>query len=200
MTGASRETDPRVERTRSRVLAAAAELLLEHGFDRVTIDDVATRSGVARSTIYRNWPHRSRLFLDALQSMITESLPAEGTDLGSRLRGALGVLVEALDPATPLGRLLPSLVAAADRDPELAGLHRAATRQRIDHLVDIIDQGVRTGDLPAATDTRSAATFLTATLYYRRLITGEPASADVAAALVDQILADPPRVQERSTT
>lgn len=193
-TGAAmEEPDPRIERTRARVLAATTDLLLEHGFDHVTIDDIATRSGVARSTIYRNWPRRPRLFLDALRGMIKDAEPADGADLRASLRATLAVLVDALDPATSLGRLLPSLLAAADRDPELAELHRAATRHRADVLTRILDRGVDAGDLPADTDTGAAATFLTATLYYRRLITGEPVSAGVAATLVDQILADPPQ-------
>ncbi len=191
-TAAGHEMDPRVERTRARVLAATVALLLEHGFDHVTIDDIATRSGVARSTIYRNWPRRPRLFLDAIRSMIKESEPADGADLRTKLRTALDALVDALDPATPLGRLLPGLLAAADRDPDLAELHRAEARQRLDALTRVLDHGVDTGDLPPDTDTAAAAGFLTATLYYRRLITAEPVTTTTASALIDQILANPP--------
>jgi AcrR family transcriptional regulator len=188
-----REPDPRVERTRARVLTATTELLLEFGFDRVSIDDIATRSGVARSTIYRNWPQRPRLFVDALRSLIEEAEPVDGADLRSTLRATLSVLVDALAPETSLGRLLPSLIAAADRDPELAELHRAATRHHLDGLAGVLDRGVAVGDLPRDTDTRAAATFLAATVYYRRLIAGDPVTAEGAALLVDQVLADPPR-------
>jgi AcrR family transcriptional regulator len=189
----AKDPDPRIERTRARVLAATADLLLEHGFDHVTIDDIATRSGVARSTIYRNWPQRPRLFLDALRSLIKDADPVDTAELRTALRAALAVLVDALSPTTALGRLLPSLLSAADRDPELAELHRDATRHRVEILAGILDRGVATGDLPPDTDTTAAATFLAATLYYRRLITGEPVSAGVAATLIDQILAAPPR-------
>lgn len=187
------ELDPRIERTRGRVLTATIELLLEHGFDHVTIDDIASRSGVARSTVYRNWPQRPRLFLDALRSMIDDAEPVDGADLRTTLHAALAVLVHALDPSAPLGRLLPSLLAAGDRDPELAELHRAATRHRLDVLTRILDRGAETHELPSDTDTAAAATYLTATLYYRRLITGEPVTRDGAAALADQLLAAPPR-------
>jgi Tetracyclin repressor-like, C-terminal domain len=87
----------------------------------------------------------------------------------------------------------PSLLAAADRDPGLADLHRAATRHRVDGLTGILDRGVETGDLPVDTDAGAAATLLAATLCYRRLITGEPVSGGTAATPVDRVLDNPPR-------
>lgn len=195
--GAPWDPDPRIERTRARVLAATTDLLLEHGFDHVTIDDIATRSGVARSTIYRNWPQRPRLFLDALRNLIKDADPVDGADLPGSLRTALAVLLDALNPANPLGRLLPSLIAAADRDPQLAELHRTATGDRLDALTRILNRAVAAGDLPPDTDTGTAATFLTATLYYRRLITGQAVTADAAATLIDQVITHPPRRPRR---
>ena len=58
-------TDGRVQRSRARVLGATLELLTEQGVGRVSVDEVARRSGVAKTTIYRHWPTRADLVLDA---------------------------------------------------------------------------------------------------------------------------------------
>lgn len=57
--------DPRIAKTRKRVLDAAWELLTEVGFDGVTVELVSTRSGVARSTLYRHWDTKSEILRDA---------------------------------------------------------------------------------------------------------------------------------------
>ena len=62
--------DPRVERTRLSVLAAAAELMAEVGWGGVTIESVSARSGVARTTIYRHWPDRLALLANAMASVL----------------------------------------------------------------------------------------------------------------------------------
>src|SRR3546814_1248970 len=67
---ASTELDPRVVRTRRHVLAAARTVLVEEGWQRVTVTRVADRSGYARTTLYRHWPQR----LDLLRDLITEEV------------------------------------------------------------------------------------------------------------------------------
>ena len=66
----ARDPDPRLERTRRAVLEAALDLLTEHGYGEVTIEAVAARSGVAKSTIYRHWPGgRPDLVRDAFHEL-----------------------------------------------------------------------------------------------------------------------------------
>ena len=62
--------DRRIQRSRERVLEAAQELLAQSGVGGFTVDEVARRSGVAKTTIYRHWPSREALVLDAA-SMIS---------------------------------------------------------------------------------------------------------------------------------
>ena len=57
--------DPRVLVSRERVLTTTLDLLTEAGLDELTIDDISRRSGVAKTTIYRHWPNRSALVIDA---------------------------------------------------------------------------------------------------------------------------------------
>ena len=66
----STRRDPRIERTHRVVLDAAIEVIAEHGFAGTTIDAIASRSGVARSTIYRNWNGRTELMLEAVRARV----------------------------------------------------------------------------------------------------------------------------------
>ena len=81
----SAEIDPRVARTRRDVLAAAREVLLEDGWERVTLARVAERSGYARTTLYRHWPQR----LDLLRDLIGEEVRLLHTTPAGDLREAV---------------------------------------------------------------------------------------------------------------
>ena len=67
--GPGRSLDRRVVASRQRVLAAALDLMTETGLGGLTIDDVSRRSGVAKTTIYRHWPNRTALIIDACLQM-----------------------------------------------------------------------------------------------------------------------------------
>ena len=67
--GPRSRTDPRVALSRQRVLAATLDLLTDTGLGGLTIDDVSKRSGVAKTTIYRHWPNRTTLVIDACSQM-----------------------------------------------------------------------------------------------------------------------------------
>src|SRR5579871_5587195 len=82
------ETDERVRRSKEAVLATTYELLTEMGLGGVSVDAVSRLSGVAKTTIYRHWPSRTALLLDACSKL--GSRP-EAPDTGS-LRGDLDVL------------------------------------------------------------------------------------------------------------
>ena len=104
--------DPRIAHTRAVVLDATAALLAEEGFAGLTVEAIAERSGVARSTIYRNWPDRTDLLIAGFDQLCSFS---EVPDLGSieaELRIVATDLCENLQSAA-WARALPSLVGAA---------------------------------------------------------------------------------------
>ncbi|MGH2870932.1 MAG: TetR/AcrR family transcriptional regulator, partial [Solirubrobacteraceae bacterium] len=80
--------DPRVERSRMVILSAAVEELAETGYGRVTIQSVAARAGVGKSTIYRHWPDKLALIADAFESFHEQMVP-ELADLPARHAVAL---------------------------------------------------------------------------------------------------------------
>src|SRR3546814_14118386 len=102
---ASTELDPRVVRTRRHVLAAARTVLVEEGWQRVTVTRVADRSGYARTTLYRHWPQR----LDLLRDLITEEVHLLHTVPTGDVRADLVAELEAFRVAittTGLGRVM----------------------------------------------------------------------------------------------
>src|SRR5208337_2680176 len=117
----NQELDERVRKSKEAVLATTHQLMSEAGLGGVSIDAVSKRSGVSKTTIYRHWPSRSALLLDACSTM---GAPMETPDTGS-LRGDVMVLATQLAEHLCTARwaaVLPSIVDAAERDSELAEL------------------------------------------------------------------------------
>ena len=146
MTG---HVDPRVERTRRVVLAAAIDELLEVGFERVTIDSVAERSGVARSTIYRNWCDRPTLLIEAFHGLADQddggSMPSTGT-LAGDLRQVAQRLLSKLGNQQWLCTV-PSLIGAATHDDELRKLMTAFSAERREEIRQVLVQAAARGEI-----------------------------------------------------
>src|SRR5262245_9629044 len=109
---------PRSEEARRKALASAAELICERGVANLTIEEVAHRSGVAKTTIYRHCPERAAIVLDTVHSTLGHvATPDTGTlrgDLDAYFRGMMEV-----DLSGPVAKLMPALVDAAGRDAEI---------------------------------------------------------------------------------
>ena len=126
--------DPGTQRGRPRsaeadraILTATVELLADRGLAAMSIEEVAARAGVGKTTIYRRWPSKGLLALDAFVASFREEqpLPDTGTLRGD-LVAALSAWVLAVT-GTSMGRMLTGLIAEAQYDPEL----RAAWRDRV---------------------------------------------------------------------
>lgn len=181
-------TDPRVMRSRTAILDACADLISEEGFAGVTIEAVSARSGAAKTTIYRHWPSRAALLVEAFG--ICSGPPSEDPDTGSvrdDLRTVLGGLAAKLgDPdwAAAMGSLLD----AAARDPELERLHAATITQRRRPLTDALARGVERGELPADLDVEDASALLAGPLFYRALVCREAVTPEFVDVVVDAAL------------
>ncbi|WP_217915693.1 TetR/AcrR family transcriptional regulator [Miltoncostaea marina] len=180
--------DPRVARSKAAILGACGDLIAEEGFEGVTIEAVAARSGVAKTTIYRHWPTREALLVEAFGCCAGPPVPR--VDTGSTEEDLVSVLAG-------LGRRLSdrswcntlrSLVDSASRDPELGRLHRATLVERRRPLTDALARGIERGDLPAGLDIDEAVAQLAGPLFYRALITGEPCDEPYVARLVARAL------------
>lgn len=181
------QVDSRIARSRATVLAAALDLLVERGMSGTTIEGVARRSGVAKTTIYRHWPGRPALVLDAFDSALRPPVDPDTGDLRSDLIELLGGLADALSES-PAAGLMPALIEAAERDPEFAELHhRLATRRHAPALA-ALRRGRARGELPADSDPADLLDMLTGPLFHRRMFCGGRPDRRFAEHVVDQVL------------
>lgn len=182
-------TDPRTIRTRQIVVAATVELLLEVGFERITIDSIAERSCVARSTIYRNWPSRADLFIDAFTSMKAALRTVDTGSLRDDLHAQMQLLAQGLREAE-WSRLLPSLVSAADQDPELQAAFDAFADARRAGLREIFARGVDRGEILPVEELELVLDRLAGVLFFRRLFGNREISEDLVSRLADAALVE----------
>ncbi|MDT0343146.1 TetR/AcrR family transcriptional regulator [Streptomyces litchfieldiae] len=170
----------RTARTREAVRRATLAELAEKGFDRLTVDGVAARSGVHRTTVYRRWGSPAALAADALDLARDEPWPVPDTGTADGdLRAITAEVVSGFTGAAtaPVAR---ALVAAAVRDPAAGrALHAFLTgRQRA--AAAVVSRAVDRGELPPGTDPEEVVRMAVAPLYYRLFITGEGADAATA--------------------
>lgn len=183
--------DPRIERTRHAVLEGTLEVLGERGYGAFTIELVAERARVAKSTIYRYWSTKLELIVDALEALNQQPRRprAEGT-----ARAQIEELVEHLAVAftdSVLSACIPALIEAAEHHPEVATFLHGYSRARRQTLVDAIAAGVASGELPAHLDADLAALALSGPVIYCRTMTGDPLPPGRAGDLVTQLLGPP---------
>ncbi len=179
--------DPRVERSRAVILSAALAVLGEIGYGGLTIEAVAARAGVGKSTIYRHWTGKLDLVEDAIRSLKTETkLPTTGT-VRDRVIALLRQASAAMGQST-WSTCLPAIIDAAERDPEVLAIHRRIASERRQQLIDVLAEGVAAGDLAAGADLPLLADCLVGPMIARRLLLHDPFPAEAVPALVDQVL------------
>jgi AcrR family transcriptional regulator len=174
-------------RSDQAILAAARALLEEHGVRGLTIEAVAERSGVAKTTIYRRWRDRDELALAVLIEM-SEGFRAP-SDLGDTRKELLAFVAEATQVIL-LGGVIQGLASEIATDPDLARTYRERIiKVRLDEVGTIIKRGIERGDLRKDTDVRVAHELMIGPLFYRLLFSGRPLDKRHARQLVDAVLA-----------
>jgi AcrR family transcriptional regulator len=180
---------PRRGRQRSpeaqdKVLAATAELLSEGGFQAVTMEAVAARSGVAKTTLYRWWPNRAAVALacvSARMAPIADAGPAGS--YRERFRQQLKATLRLLNSAE--GQAITALIGAKQTDPLLAEAYsEQIARPRRAQTRMLLLQAIEAGEVAAGTNPDIFLDAIYGPLYYRKLVSGEP----VTDAFIDRIV------------
>jgi AcrR family transcriptional regulator len=129
---AGRELDPRIERS-CMVLSAAVQELAEVGYGRVTIESIAARAGVGKSSIYRHWPDKLAPIADAFETFHELMVPDLG-DLPVRDAVALllGHVAEVVVDST-FSRCIPALIEGAERGQRVREFHHATPPNGASH-------------------------------------------------------------------
>ncbi|GAA2727038.1 TetR/AcrR family transcriptional regulator [Actinocorallia aurantiaca] len=179
----------RTARTREAVRRATLAELAEKGFSGLTVESVAIRSGVHKTTVYRRWRTPAALAADALGLAEADPWPLpDAGSLSEDLRSLAAQVVEGFtDPLT--GPVTRALVAAAAQTPEAALALRSYLTTRHRQAAAVVHRAVERGELPAATDAEELIRATVAPLYYRLCITTEPVSPEDTTRAVTAALA-----------
>ena len=182
---------PRSEKARKAVLDAAAELLLARGLSAVSMDAVAEQAGVSKATIYRWWPSKETLALDALFTEWAAARP-QPRDTGS-LRGDLRSLLRPwarLASSRPYGRVLAALLTETHTDPVFAAEYRRrVVEPRRDQARAIFRRAIERGEIAADTKIEVALDLLYGALYHRLLHGHAPLTDRFTQDVIDMALA-----------
>jgi AcrR family transcriptional regulator len=177
----------RSERVRRLVLDTAAQLIAEVGVERTSIDEVSARSGVAKSTIYRHFPSKQVLVVEAVHACT--QLPVV-SDTGS-LRDDLISCFSGMTKASYEGRLgdmMLSLMDAAQRDPELGRLVRAQAEQRRRLVSGVLERAIARAQLAEDVDVDLLVTMISGPLVYTKLVRRQRVTEQLVADVVDAAL------------
>jgi len=191
MADTNQSPNRRNERSKQKILDTTRELLNEEGGVRaLTIEAVAARSGVAKTTIYRRWRDKWELALDAAMIDVLPTFD-DPVDVGDTRKELITFVNSAIRTmgSKPYGPALQGLVSEVATDPQLARVYR-------DYVVDprrrqiqaVIERGIERGDLRPDTDPRLVQELLIGPIYYRLLFSGPPFGRNLGAQLVDVIL------------
>ena len=167
------DSDERVQRSKKAVLAAAHALLTKSGFSGVSVDEVARRSGVAKTTIYRHWPTRSALLLDACATMSARPQPPDTGSFQGDLETMSQFAASRLRAAA-WATVLPSIIDAAERDAELAELQKRLHGEMRRVFQTIVERAQERGEVPASVDFTEVIASVLGPLFYRRWFSREP--------------------------
>ncbi len=174
---------PRDEEARARILAASLEALEALGYPGVTTEAIAERAGASKATIYRWWPHKEAVMLEALREAVAQELPfPDSGSLKEDIRIQLHNFVKLLKSSR--GRVFKGIIAAAQSDPKVAEAflstwvlpRREFARRGIERYKKELRQGV---DLEVLLDA------LYAPLYYRLLIGHRPLTIEFADQMLE---------------
>ena len=185
-------TKPRRGRPRSAgldqtLLDVTLQLAGEVGMHAMSMDDLAQRAGVSKATIYRRWPSKERLVLEAMNQAMR---PFDLIDTGS-LRADLDDYLGELARRMAEGKasdVLPDLIAASVRDADLRASLDEYTKYRRQPLQAILGRGLQRGELADDTDVEVLIDALIGPFVYRRLLSHHPLDDDFVARLLRTVL------------
>jgi AcrR family transcriptional regulator len=180
---------PRDARADRAILEATRELIAELGVYGFRTEDVAARAGVGKGAIYRRYRTKDELVTAAIAALVDEEIAVP--DTGSTRADLLILMREAvaLYRGSAAGRLMPNLIGAMARKPQLAQAVRDGfLASRRGALSKVLRRGVERGDLRPDLDLELALDVLGGPLFYRLLVTGGPLDEQLAEGVTDLIL------------
>jgi AcrR family transcriptional regulator len=168
----------RTARTRERVLEAVAALLLDGGYEALTVDSVAARSGVHRTTVYRRWRDAGRLLADTLDA--ARDQPWEPPDTGSLTGDLTEINHQVVQALTGQPSLTRALIAASFRSSAAADALQSFWEDRYTRAAVVIQRAAARGEIGTGIDARTVIVAACAPVFHELTLMQAPAPADIA--------------------
>jgi AcrR family transcriptional regulator len=176
---------PRSEEARKAILQSTVELLKKFGFSDLSIESIAAHAQVGKATVYRWWPNKAALLIDAFVSAVGEELryPSTGP-AATAFRRQMERWIPIFN--SPLGKVIAAVIGAGQSDPEIIEafrVHWVEPRRR--EARELIMQSVKAGELRSDIGADTILDLLYGPLYLRLMVRNGPLTLE----LVDEILA-----------
>jgi AcrR family transcriptional regulator len=183
--GVAQIADKRVERSKAAVLAETYRQLTQSGISGVSIDEVSRVSGVSKTTIYRHWPSRSALLIDACSRLggNAHQAPDTGTLRGD-VHALAANLAEQLQTAA-WASVYPSIIDAAERDPEIATMQSELHKGFMAPFNAIVERAKARGEIPPGKPAADLIAGIAGPLFYRRWFSKEAIDDRFTDAVID---------------
>ncbi|WP_431919737.1 TetR/AcrR family transcriptional regulator [Micromonospora wenchangensis] len=180
---------PRSTRADEAIIEATLDLLAEGStIEALSIEAIATRAGVGKATIYRRWPGKDALLLDALRRLKGVVAQPAGHSVRDDLVLLIGAVGHNVDPRAE--RIMPCLVPEVNRSPDHFQLYQNIIEPRRKIMREVLRRGVASGELRADLDIEVAMALLTGPMLIQRLLRWHPELDDrlLPAKVVDGVL------------
>lgn len=179
---------PRDEATRARIQEAAIDLLIEEGFLNLTCDAIALRAGTSKATIYRWWPNKEHVVIDAFVATLSPQMPMQAADtLEEFITGHIRQFIKAMSGRN--GRLMTAVIAAAQVAPEV---HEAYIKHWLKPRRDLWRTALlrfqSTGELPKDFDIETVLDAMYGPLHFVLMVQRNRLSASYAEKLLKILL------------
>jgi AcrR family transcriptional regulator len=170
----------RTERVRQAVITATRAVLTEVGYDGLSIERVADKAGVAKSTVYRRWRDTTGLLMELLNEFAAVEIPLADTGTVDDDLRRLATQISRFFTDHVAGSLVLALIAESVHNTSAADGLREFWSRRNTQAAEIVHRAIARGELPAATDPVEVIRTLGAPMYYRLLVTHEPFDDTIA--------------------
>jgi AcrR family transcriptional regulator len=184
--GAPSAGRPRSEEAHRAILDATLALLVEVGYSGLTVEGIAQRAGVGKATIYRRWPSKLPLVIEAF-GQLPGLEEADTGNLASDVEQMLRSYLRSFHD-TPLGAVVPSLAGELPHNPELMQLFAPVVKGRRQPLIRALERAVLRGEIPADTDLDLAADLIFGPITVRVFFTRAKLGPRIVRPIVEMAL------------
>ncbi|RNL79860.1 TetR/AcrR family transcriptional regulator [Nocardioides marmorisolisilvae] len=182
-----RKGRPRDAGADERILAAAADLILQRGYDNMTVDEVAATAKAGKATVYRRWAGKEDLAFAALEQLYSQEFPVPDTgNITDDLRASYKQVLEFANSEAGLAYLRMSITESL-RDERIATLYIGAHQRQERAARAVFERAIERGELRADFRTDLAVSQLGGIVVLRAVVGGMPTEADVED-MIDLIL------------